>query len=240
MGIILYNPTNEELKGMSGGIDLILPPEPEKGHMVKVDDAKGRHILNQLGPRGLTSLEYGDDSDGGKIKLQKAEAGRRRNREFKMKQIERYNQDNEARKAQHQAYVKPPPHIEAYAKELGEGLIAPYQVQDHKNKEIAVLTEKLEKRDNEFAELSAQFKEFMKAFKEGKTPQTTEEIAGEAEEAEKQKLWQEYKMLPWVEFKKWVNNPDTVSRYPTFPVESQGDIRKKWAKLADEGELFPY
>jgi hypothetical protein len=205
-----------------------------------VDDAKGRHILNQLGPRGLTSLEYGDDSDDGKIKKQKGEAGRRRNREFKLKQIERYNQDNEARKAQHQAYVKPPEHIEAYASELGVGLIAPYQVQDSKNEEIAELRSELKKRDSEFASLTAQFAEFMKAFKEGKTPQTQEEIAAEATEAERVELYKEYKMLKWTEFKQWVLKHDTSERYLKFPVDIQEDIRSKWGKLADEGELFPY
>jgi len=96
MAITLFNPTDDDFKAQYGGVTFVIPKVPEDGHMVRVEDNKGNHILNQLGPRGLTSLDYGDEEE---VKKKKAEDGRRRNIEFKRNQIVRYNRDNEARKA---------------------------------------------------------------------------------------------------------------------------------------------
>ena len=141
MSIIVFNPTNEDLTACYSGANVTIPKFPEKGHKVKLEDAKAKHLLNNLGPRGLTFLEYDDATDDGSKERRKAEDGRKRNLAFKRKQVATYNQNNESRKAQQLGYIDIPDHIEAYAQELGEGLIAPYQVADIKNEEIAKLKE---------------------------------------------------------------------------------------------------
>lgn len=235
MAIVLFNPTSDELRGMQAGIELIIPPCPKEGHMVKVDDRKANHLLNELGPRGLTSLEFGDE---GEIKERKAAAGIKRAKQFKLKQIERYNQDNETRKATNQGYIAPSKQIQEFAKELGEGLIQPYRVKDVANEEIAELKSQLKQRDSQFADLTQQFSEFMSAYKEDRGIKSKDEIAKEKEDAEREKLHKEYKMLPWVKYKPWVNA--LGARYMELPVDVQKDLEVKWNKMADEEEKFPY
>ena len=134
MAIVLWNPTKDELEGVYAGLTIRFAPDGESGCKVKVDDAKGRHLLNELGPRGLTSLEYGDE---GKTEAKKGEDGRKRSKEFKLKQIARYNPDNEARKARQLEYVDPPKIIKEWSKDLGVKLEAPYELPDIKNMEIS-------------------------------------------------------------------------------------------------------
>jgi hypothetical protein len=162
MSLVLFNPTNETLMAQYVGEDVIIAPYPEHGHKVKVDDARGRHILNALGPRGLMSLEYGDDEDA------KREIGLARNREFKKKQIIRYNQENERRKQAGMAYLEPTPQVAEYARELGVALLEPYALKDPEKAEVSRLKDENRGLHTELTKLSEKFNTVMQDLATGK------------------------------------------------------------------------
>ena len=118
--IVVYNPTNEDLKGWHIGIEFTIP----SGAKQKLEDATAKHLLNHLGPRGLMMLEYGDQEREEQI----AAEGIRINREFKKKQIRVYNEINEQRKATGLPYNKPTKEVVRYSNELGILLVEPYSM----------------------------------------------------------------------------------------------------------------
>lgn len=239
MAIVLFNPTNENFEATYGGQTFRIPKFPEDGHLIRVDDNKGNHILNQLGPRGLTSLDYGDE---GAIKEKKAKDGIKRNRDFKLKQILRYNQDNEQRKATQRIYVDPPAFIKDYAKELGIGLLEPYQVADVKNEEIAELKKQAEKRDQENTELRNTVKELMDTVKEllGKTQKSPEEIEADEKQKEIDEMISSYKMMNRNVFRPKVEILG-AQEFAMLPLEVQTFISQRWAGFFDKEEApFPY
>ena len=237
MAIILFNPTKEEFLGMHGGVEVKIAPFGKPGHKIKIDDAKARHILNQFGVRGLTTLEYGDE---GEREEQKAKAGRKRNREFKEKQVLRYNRENESKKIRGIEYSEPTDQVKGYAKELGMGLLKPYDIPDAANKEISGYKEELFKRDEQILNLSKQVEELMNAVKSGLMPKNPEERAAADLEFTITEAKQTYMMMKWDDFKAHVDKPNTQREYATWPVEVQDHFRAKWLKLADEGMPFPY
>lgn len=137
MSTVLFNPTNEDLDAQYIGETTIIPAGTKK----KVDDKRARHILNVLGSRGLMTLDYGDEGENEKTK---AEVGRRRNHQFKLKQVLRFNQQNEARQAQRLPYQDPTEQIADYAEEVGVPLLQPYRVEDESVSKIADLKKQLE------------------------------------------------------------------------------------------------
>lgn len=120
MSIVLFNPTNEVLTGLYAGINTVLNP----GDKIKVDDSRAHHILNNLGPRGLCTLEYGDDEE------KRAEEGKARNLAFKKKQVLEYNQRNESRKMQGMSYHEPTKAVVKYGMELDIALNETYTMKD--------------------------------------------------------------------------------------------------------------
>ena len=161
---VVFNPTNEDLRGFKGGIEYNFPKFPDKGHKVKLDDAAAAHLLNHLGPRGLCKLEYGDEEKEDEI----GAGGLKRNADFKEKQIAAYNHHNEFNKQQGHAYVEPTSDIKRYAEELGKELFAPYTPDTDKEKRIAELltersgqSEKIEKQSEEIKSLSENMEKMM-------------------------------------------------------------------------------
>jgi len=236
MTTTLFNPTNEDFFAQYGGSNFTIPKYPEEGHMMRVDDNKANHVLNQFGPRGLTFLDFGDDSDDGAIKKKKAKEGRRRNLEFKRKQIATYNRDNEARKARHLEYIDPPEQIQEYAKEIGVKLEAPYEVADVKNEEIAQLRKDKEEGDKRFNDLQKQMAEFLTLAKKGIIPKTADEKEAEAIETVKAEI----KPMNRQTFEPWVKKLGQEG-YGAYPIEVQVEILNKWAGFFDKKEkAFPY
>ena len=142
--ITLFNPTNEDLKGHHAGENVKIISKSK----LKVEDGRGNHLLNNLGPRGLTSLEYGDDE---KVK---AAEGRKRNREFKLKQVLDYNSQNETRESSGLVHIDPPQHVKDYADELKIDLKKSYTVKaadEFKSKSTD--DERFEKIEGQISEL---------------------------------------------------------------------------------------
>ena len=217
MSKVLFNPTNETLEAYHNGLPVTLPP----GQKVKIDsDAKANHVINSLGQRGLCLLEYGDEPKEESI----AEAGRKRNIEFKTKQVIRMNQDNETRQQTHKPYIDPTDQIKAYAEELGITLLSPFATTDAKNSKIKELTERLDARDQQFNELMRQMAELMKE-KTGVAPETEEELRVK-------ELTMEFQMMKTPEFKQYAEaNKDRVSGWPLIVQEA---FAAKWNKFFPE------
>lgn len=150
MATVLCNPTNEEMTGMYGGEETKFSPYPQKGSTLRVDGARARHILNQLGCRGLIELEFGDEGD--KLEAKRL-AGIERNIDFKKRCIERYNQDNARREDKGWELVQPPKHIIDYSKELGVKLYEPYTAEDGSKAEISKLIQEKTGLEQKLAKL---------------------------------------------------------------------------------------
>lgn len=149
MSKIIFNPTNELLAGFHEGVEVKVPP----GIKIKVPDARANHLLNSLGPRGLVALEWGDDEDV------KAKEGAKRNKEFKQKQVSRYNYINEQRRTKGLEWLMPEPHLKAYAEELGIKLMQPWSIQIDDNAGQKTAVEEVKKENKELKETLAAMQE---------------------------------------------------------------------------------
>jgi hypothetical protein len=110
----------------------------------------------------LTFLKYGD------IEAEVGEKGKERNRDFKKRQVQIYNQTNEQRKLTRLGYLEASKKVKEYALELGIELIEPYSLKDEEKSAIskstvenADLRLKLVAQEKEMAELKSMMKQFM-------------------------------------------------------------------------------
>jgi len=225
MAIVLFNPTDEELRAQYGGVDVILASNQK----LRVDDQKARHILNILGPRGLTSLDYGDEGD---IEIQKAEDARNRAIEFKKKQIRTYNRDNEGRKMRNLEYVEPPEVIKQMALDLGIVLIQPYDLPDVNTEEISTLRKENKGLMDQLKTQSNQLTDVMAMLAQKGLLEPTVDPD--------QELIDEFKSMNRQKFEPWVESL-TFEIFSQYPVEIQRMIMTKWEGFYDpEEKPFPH
>ncbi len=154
--IFLWNCTNEDMDFTYGGLSYTLL----SGKRLKVDEAMGRHVLNNLGARGMTRLDFDEDGHSvneDKISLDALD----RNREFKIRQIVTYNERNERRKASNQPYDTPSKVIKQYAAELGIELLQPYTLSDGEKGQIGKLSKENEELRLQMATLMNQMQQLM-------------------------------------------------------------------------------
>lgn len=242
MAIVIMNPTNERFEGLYIGTVTVIEP----GQKVKVDDQRGKFLLNELGPRGLIPLEYGDEGD---VEQRKIDAGRRRNLEFKKKNVIRYNQMNEARSNQKLPYVEPTKEIKRYAEELGIGLLEPYKFQDDQAERMSSLHEEvtakdqlLAKKDRDLAAMQQQMTGMQEQLNQllsmlkAPTPQAASppEAAAPGNEEREVELIELRKEIGYLPQKKdhyetWITN--NWDKYDSAPPEIQEDMRKKWVNF---------
>lgn len=135
MAIVIYNPTNDILSTQYIGEDVTLQP----GEAIKVDEQRGKHVLGVLAPRGLCSLSYGDEK---KIKEIGAQ-GIKRNREWKVKQVNNWNQFNQRMMSKGRDYNPPSKEIMAYSDEVHVPIVKQYSVG---NESAAVETMKVQQQ----------------------------------------------------------------------------------------------
>lgn len=172
VGLVLWNPTSEDLEMQYSGISIGLKAGERQAFAIKC----ATHLLNAFGQRGLTSLMHGaDEAKVGKAAIQ-------RNLDFKTKQVVEFNQRNEARFNMKLGYLVPSETIKKYAKELTLKLMEPYQVRDEERAGIAQagaenadLRSKLAVQEKEMAELKAMMKQFMGSQNTGQDAKTAEQ-----------------------------------------------------------------
>ena len=194
MSMVLYNPTNEMFRVTFGGKSFLVKGElsldpREAPTKVKVTDACGRHVINELGPRGLMALDYGDDE------YEVGKQGQAVNKKFKTKQIEYYNQQNEARKQMGLPYNAPTEILIQYSRELGIKLSEPYRVEDLAITQSQQLLEAMKQKDKEIEELKQGFAELIAAIKGGSAEKLAETVADQATKEVTQEVTTEVKIV---------------------------------------------
>ena len=151
-----------------GGLSYTL----EAGKRKKVEEAMGNHVLNALGARGMTKLEY--DEDGKIVNEDKnTRDAIQRLRDFKIRQVLVYNERNERRKAAGQSYDVPTDTVKRYAVELGIELLKPYVMAEAEKGQIGKLTFENEQLKLQMNEMMKQMAEFMG---KGEPKITTKEV----------------------------------------------------------------
>jgi len=154
--IFLWNATNDDMDFGYGGLSYTILA----GKRMKVDEAMGRHVLNNLGARGLTKLVF--DDDGKSINEEKIEAdAKERCKEFKIRQIVTYNERNERRKASGQPYDVPTKDVKKYAIELGIDLLQPYTMSDGEKGQIGKLSQENAELKTQMATIMNQMQTMM-------------------------------------------------------------------------------
>ncbi len=159
-GMVIWNPTNEDIEMQYAGISFTLVSGEKREFEVNA----ANHIINSFGARGLTPLKYGDEANEKKIGAD----GIARNKEFKLRQVTVYNQQNENRKHMNLGYQPPSAIIKRYAIELGLKLLEPFSVRDEERSAISKtsaeneeLKQKISVQEKEMAELKEMMKQFM-------------------------------------------------------------------------------
>lgn len=248
MSTVLFNPTNEDMKAQYIGEVTFI----KAGEKKKVDDKRARHILNNLGPRGLMTLDYGDE---GEQEKKKAELGRRRNHDFKKTQVLRFNMQNDQRSERKLPYQAPDDFMKSYAEEVGIPLIQPYRPSSEESDRMAALTQEREdlaaevkEKDKDITELKGEIgdlkktmTDFMKMIKpDSETPDKTETEEKEEVKEEPEDLYpvikQQYAGLSKTKFQDWVLRNENI--IPTYPEKNQKEIAAMWKKFFKED--YPY
>ena len=153
-GILLWNPTAENLHMQYAGRSLTIKP----GEKLEVNESCGNHLLNNFGQRGLTYLKYGDDEQTIK------EDAIARNLTFKKRMIGEFNQRNEQRKMMGLGYVPPTKKLSEYSVELGIQLLEPYTLKDVEKEAISKAGEenlKLQKENEALKEDMEKIKQML-------------------------------------------------------------------------------
>ena len=226
MSQVVFNPTNEPLAAQYVGVLTTIEPDQR----VRLDDARARHLLTTLGPRGLMALDFGDENKLDEIATQ----GRALNAAFKKKQVMNYNQTNEGRKQASLPYQTPPLHITAYAKELGMGILEPYNIKDDERNEIALLRKQNADITNNMASLMSKMEKMMTAMQEKGVEVPAESTATEMDV---EKTRRRYFHLEKIQFEKFVTN--RKEEVLAFPEENQREIQDKW-KVEVPDKKYPY
>jgi FtsZ-binding cell division protein ZapB len=122
--MIVANFTPDPILWKHMGITGTIPglKEGSTNHVVEMDNARARHILNAFEKIGLVQMQFGDDPE---LKEKESMAQYQR---FWEHQIEVFNQNNEQQKEQGNRYSKPTDLLELKAKELGLELKKPWMV----------------------------------------------------------------------------------------------------------------
>lgn len=238
MAMILFNPTDEDFEGQYVGEQVVV----KAGTKIKVDDPRGRHIINQLGNRGLVTLEYGDEGNG---EIEKAKIGIARHANFCKKQVLDFNQINEGRFQSKLPYLMPTKQLKDYAKKLGIGIREPYNVEDAANEELAKLMTQnkelaaqvakkdmaLENLQSQVTDLTTEFRRFL-ALASDKAKDEKVEPGNGADPAAIKKIYTKIgkdKFLDWI--------ASNWTEIQTYPLEIQKDIASKHERLY--GTPFP-
>jgi len=180
--MVIANFTPDEFKWMHLGQDGTLKP----GDIKEFDEARAKHILSQFGPRGLLILQFGDDPKEKKRKAMEIHD------EFWMRQITRFNQDNEGRRMEHRSYVAPTKQLADKAKALGQDLLGPWTNKPTESIELAEMRTTVAKLQQDLNATLAQNAELIALlkssgadrFKELDTPGQQVALEGKLEDSE--------------------------------------------------------
>ncbi len=145
-GTVLFNPTDEDFDLQYAGISFKIKP----GEKLTVPTNCANHVLNSHGQKGLSRLIFGADEK--KV----ADDGRKRNYDFKVRAVAKFNEVNENRKSQGLGAHIPSAQIRKYASQLGVVLTEPYAARDEEKVKIRTQDETIASLQATLAALQAQ------------------------------------------------------------------------------------
>ena len=243
MSTVLFNPTNEDFDAQYVGVTYDIKASGK----LKVDDKAARHILNTLGPRGLMSLDFGDEGEG---EARKASLGRKRNHEFKRKQVIRFNAENSKRETSRLPPQEPSVQMADYADQVGIKLLQPYRPEGEESEKIGRLTQELEnsaaslvEKDKDIkvlqtqvGDLTEKMQAFMDMMSKGQNEVSKkdlpEPVVDTTPEDVDSIIRKQFSGLPKFKFQDWVfKNWDTI---PSYSDAIREEIKIMWKKFFKE------
>jgi hypothetical protein len=149
--MVVLNPTNEDLDMQFKGVSFTI----KAGEKATLSASAANHVLNSFGQRGLSYLPFG--ADEAKI----TEDGKKRNEDFKRRQVIEFNVRNENRKNMNMGYLPAIDKVKEYALELGLELMQPYAPRDAERVKLNEQTDELSELRKSQAELLQKVNELM-------------------------------------------------------------------------------
>jgi len=208
----IANFTPDVIKWQHVGVNGKLEPDD----ITEFDDARGKHILNKWGQRGLIRISY---EDKGNEDEKRAEAMDVYNR-FWIRQISIFNQHNESLKNENKPYVHPQRQLEDKAKEFKIDLVGPWKVvqppEGADPKEIAAMKD-------EMSELRAMMTELMDVTKDATKQRDGAYI-------------EQFADLSTTDFRTWIES--NLAKIRKWPNGVQALIKARWDST-QSGEMYP-
>jgi hypothetical protein len=211
--MIIANYTPDEVQWQHvGQIGILKPNDVEE-----FNDARGNHILNKWGARGLIRTKLHADVDEERAKAMKIY------KNFWIRQVTIFNRQNEINKNERKAYVSPTPMLRQKAEELGIELIGSWTYTPPAND--AKVTA-LEKEVSTLKGMLTEMVDAVKSLKEAPKlpiPTDTEKIIGE------------FRNMKLADFESWLI--DHANVWQDYPQEVRDYAKQKYEKL-NPGEEF--
>ena len=205
--MFIANYTPDDILWTHGGLSNTI----ESDQVVEMDDARGNHILNQFGPRGLIKLQYGDEEE-----VRKKEAMTIYTM-FWERQITNFNQQNEARKNENKAYIAPNKQLQEKADEMGLEIVGPWKLK------IPVASAEMDKLKAENKELytkidtlQTQVSELIEAITQDRATMATD----------KEQYLRQFKTRSKANYKAWVGSH--IEDIASWPKDIQAEAENKW------------
>lgn len=217
--MIVANWTPDPINWMHMGITGTIPgyKEGSDAHIVEMDDARAKHILNEFAKIGLVQMQFGDDP-----KVKKKESIALYNR-FWEHQITTFNQGNEQQKEQGNRYNRPTELLSAKADEFDLELRQPWKIPKKADADIQALRDENAALRVANKEQGKQIAQILKMLKVGKTPEMPKPDDVVVVNRKKYVSLAEKTMKGWLK-----NNWDEIQ---AMPEENRFEIQTKYQEL---------
>ena len=231
--MIVANYTPDAISWMHVGITGTITP----GEIVEVGEARGKHIVNKFGPRGLLQLQFEDKPELKKVEAMKIWSG------FWENQVRTHNQHAEQQKEKGHAYPQPTKELLEHAEKIGIEVVQPWKAKTETG-EVGELKAQLAAQKEEsgkaFDAMMEQIRELsekvveLSSGKQDSVPTEAEKALQEKIVATKRKYShfgekQSDRLMAWVK-----NNVEAIV---SFPTANKIEIRDKVKEVLNR-DLF--
>jgi len=240
MDVILMNPTEDPIEAMHASKWYIFKPGEKK----MLPGPAANLILSKFAMRGIIQLNFGDDTNPDKdqpsktIMEVKAERGREVFREFMLKQVNTYNQDNIAREHKKDPGVEPTATVKKYAERLGAKLITTYFERDDKQNAINQAAEEnkslrsmIERQDAMIEKQSKMLQELAAKISPNEEVKIPTELPTE-QEMKEQEILQSFMIKNKNQLKKFIE--ESRPEIGAWPENIKSKLRERFATLTGE------
>lgn len=231
----IANFTPDSIKYTHVGLHGTIVPE----QVIEVDAAKGNHILNKWGDRGLLQLQFGDEQNLDPLKAKAMEVYT----DFWMKNITNFNQFNERMKNENKAFVEAQPELQSKAKELGITLIGPWKLAPPaQEKELKEAKEEVARLTKDFGDLKDTVNTLVAALTQQNTPAPGSAQA-QVQEDPLREFTKQFLHRSKANLKVWAKmDKETIK---TWPEEVLKELHIKWITTygdspSKEDEQYPF